>query len=276
MIPIIITGQEYRIREILNEFPEVDLYGLPTIETVETFRDNQQVLRTVLNWLEKHPITDRESTRSCVAIFSRSGARALFHALEYAAHNEKLSDHFKQCAHQARLGNWPFAVVSEQTRKEVLRLFSSARIAFLSDDGTGAGLARSMKTQTRSILAIHAERGREEFYTILNNSTDHPEIERVALYRTRSCIIDWDTVRALPSPAYWILGSPSSVETIMMSTGELSNPERLAWMNRTRFCALGHTTANALQSHGIHPVLIAATPDYTQCIRELMRSAYDS
>lgn len=246
LTPVVFTGRQDRADELSTQFP---IISLPLI-SVEPRQPDSQQLDALRDWLA-------QADKSCVlAVFSIPGARELRRLM--AAQKLILPAGVR------------LAATAERTAHEVRQLFGRERVDFLSDDGTGDGLARVLLAQSQSptspirrVLSIAAERGRPEFGKRMAKAGI--DVMRLELYRTVSRIPTPAELRQLPTPAFVVLGSPSSAAAFCeaLHRGGLADKE-------FRLCALGPTTATALYARGELPYLVSTLPDYEQLLAQLM------
>ncbi len=242
-LPAVVTGKEDRIAEILARRPELPLTALPLLRTVDSFHEDPRAGKDLDNFLAGTP------GRRVLALFSIAGARALRNLADETGHD---------------FAGVEWGVVGERTAAAV-RDFFGAEPHFFSDDGTGAGLAHVLSAddvgELGGVLAVAAERGREEFYEILFEAG--VGTLKLSLYRTESIPPSEDALNALPREAYLLFGSPSAVQSF--ATAWTPDTNDTGW----RYCALGPTTAEELRRLGKAVYACPDEPDYDGLIDAL-------
>lgn len=148
----------------------------------------------------------------------------------------------------------------------------------VGDDGTGAGLARSLLADAESrlvgrrIIGLSAAAGREEFYDLIRAGGFQPE--RIEAYTTEAMDIPVSTIDSIPDAAFLIFGSPSSFHAFASSLDRTGRE----WSKRWGICSIGKRTGEAIRlyskekriAHLAEPYMTAAEPDYDRIIREIL------
>lgn len=253
-LPIIITGKADRLAELQADHADskIELVALPLLTTVETFSEDARVGKDFDNWLMGQSPGDRR----LLAVFSVAGVRALTNLIQETGHN---------------LAGVEWGVVGEKTAA-ALRDSIGAEARFLSPDGTGAGLAQQIANHQPgydAILALTAEKGREEFYEIL---FDHGIATlKLSLYYTIARIPEAAEYERLPAEASVVFGSPSAATAFFTGLEQaFPNPgQREQREAGWHYCALGPTTRDALVKLEKSVYARASVPDYDRFLDEL-------
>lgn len=251
-LPIIVTGKADRLAELRDQHANAPLIAFPLLDTIETFSEDSRIGKDFDNWV----MGQTPGARRLLAVFSVAGVRALHNLIQETGHN---------------LTGIEWGVVGHKTA-EALRDLIGAEYRFLSPDGTGAGLARLLAEHPvpyDAVLALSAEKGREDFYEIL---FDHGIATlKLSLYRTQSRAPEPAEYLRLPEAAYVVFGSPSAARAFFqgMERAWPPGPERDRREAGWRYCALGPTTRDALRELGKSVYVCAKVPDYDQLITDL-------
>ncbi len=253
-LPLIIYGKAERIAELRGKHaaPEREIIGLPGLRTIEIFGEDPRVGKDLDNWL----MGQSPGARRMLAAFSVAGVQSLAHLVRQTGHS---------------LEGVEWGVVGEKTAA-ALRSELGAEARWISPDNTGAGLARLIAEADETpdtVLALTAEKGREEFYEILFEY-GIPAL-KLALYRTEARAPEAAELTALPEHAHIIFGSPSGVAAFFQGLEQaLPAPtERAAREAGWSYAALGPTTASALRDHGRCVAVQSSSADYDVLIEEL-------
>jgi hydroxymethylbilane synthase len=251
-LPVIVTGKADRLDELIANRPGAPIVGLPLLSTVENFSDDARTGKDLDNWIMAH-----SGVRRLFAVFSVAGVRALRNLIDETGHD---------------LSGIEWGVVGQKTAQALHDLFG-IQYRFLSPDGTGAGLANLIAEHNPrydAILALTAEKGREEFYEIL---FEHGIATlKLSLYRTVAIAPQPARLLELPFPAYVIFGSPSAVDAFFTGVESAlpSATRRQAREEGWRFCTLGPTTRDAVQARGRVVYAVASEPDYERFVDEFI------
>lgn len=251
-VPIIITGKADRLEELRARHARLELTTLPLLSTVETFSEDSRVGKDFDNWM----MGQTAGARRLLAVFSTAGVEALANLIRETGHS---------------LDGVEWGVVGQKTA-DALRDALGAEADLLSPDGTGAGLANLVAEQQPrfdAILALTAEKGREDFYEIL---FDHGVATlKLSLYRTETRVPEAAEYTRLPRRAMVVFGSPSAA-TAFLTGLERALPDAQARGEREagwHYCALGPTTRDALRRMGKAVYASASEPDYDRFLEEL-------
>ncbi|MCR9141187.1 MAG: uroporphyrinogen-III synthase [bacterium] len=251
-MPIIVTGKADRLAELKAAHPRVELRPMPLLSTIETFSEDSRVGKDFDNWI----MGQTDNARRLLAVFSVAGVRALSNLIKETGHN---------------LAGIEWGVVGHKTA-EALKDLLGVDYRFLSPDGTGAGLARQIaahEPRYDAILALTAEKGREEFYEIL---FEHGIATlKLSLYRTETRVPEAAEFAQLPDRAKIVFGSPSAAGAFFTGLGR-ALPDAQARKSREAgwlYCALGPTTRGALQDMDKSVYASASEPDYDCFLEEL-------
>ena len=251
-VPIIITGKADRLEELRARHGQLELATLPLLSTVETFSEDSRVGKDFDNWM----MGQTPGARRLLAVFSSAGVYALANLIRETGHS---------------LDGVEWGVVGQKTA-DALRDALGAEADLLSPDGTGAGLANLVAEQQPrydAILALTAEKGREDFYEIL---FDHGVATlKLSLYRTETRVPETAEYSHLPRRAKLVFGSPSAA-TAFLTGLERALPDAQARGEREagwHYCALGPTTRDALRQMGKSVYACASEPDYDRFLEEL-------
>ncbi|MEQ9364279.1 MAG: uroporphyrinogen-III synthase, partial [Leptospirales bacterium] len=251
-LPIVVTGKADRLAELRARPSRRVLIPLPLLSTVETFSEDSRVGKDFDNWV----MGQTANARRLLAVFSVAGVRALSNLIQETGHN---------------LTGIEWGVVGHKTA-EALQELIGAPYRFMSPDGTGAGLAQQIATQEPrydAILALTAEKGREEFYEVLFEYGI--ATLKLSLYRTETRIPEAAEFARLPDAAKIVFGSPSAAQAFFTGL-ERALPDTDAREQRAAgwlYCALGPTTRDALRSLDKSVYACASEPDYDRFLEEL-------
>lgn len=239
-LPVVLTGKADRVQELKSTYADLDIIDLPLIR-IERLIPSQEEMLKINSWFDQAP-----ETGSIAAVFSVPGVQAL---------RELVRD-------RTTFAGTSFAVTGEKTKLAVEQLFPGANIAHISPDGTGDSLARELiaiGAADREILAASAEKGRMEFYSLLDEADK--KYTRIKAYRSIVSSEGLDFSR-IPEECYIVLGSPSSVETFLHSTKKLDSSGH-------RYCSVGPTTTKALRDAGCDVYMEAPQADFDSLLRDL-------
>ncbi|MBX7059056.1 MAG: hydroxymethylbilane synthase [Leptospirales bacterium] len=254
--PLLLTGKRQRIAEIQAARPGASILALPLLETAP-LRENFRPLQTELSdWLSAI------GGEGMLAAFSASGVEAFAE--------------FCSTIDAASLAALPqrWAVVGAHTEAAVAQRFPKAHIVVRSPDGSGRALASELLKSglPPSVLALSAERGREDFYQLLQDKT---QMLRLRLYETRSVEAPEHFFQSLPEQLHVLFGSPSAVKAYFeaeerQAAAEGRSDWLQAYLRQHRTCnAIGPTTAAALRERGLPCYAQAAEADYAMLCDEL-------
>jgi hydroxymethylbilane synthase len=171
-----------------------------------------------------------------------------------------------------------WGVPGEKTAEMLLQRGVRSQQIVIGDDGTGAGLARSLlaaresRLVGRRIVGLSAAAGREEFYDLITAVGLLPE--RVEAYATEAIEIPASTIASIQDDAFLIFGSPSSFHAFAASLDRVKRD----WSKGWRICSIGKTTSEAIRlysqergvAHLSEPYMTAVEPDYDRMIKELL------
>lgn len=247
---IVLTGKRNRIAQLMQRFPGKRLIALPLLEIHDKYRPEDPEIIRLLQLIKtiKYPVG---------AAFSTSGVHALMRIEQ--VHQTKLINTIGWCA------------VGKRTATMLENDFHAMRIICKSPDNTGAGLANAMldilKNSLNSVLdsdpfeiiAITAERGRPEFFEIMQ--TAGIKVHRFALYCTKARQPTASELNELPDRAWICFGSPGAVQAFFLSR---QIPE-----NNWLYASIGSTTTQAIQMAGHTVTYQASSADYGELIQEL-------
>lgn len=250
-LPVILTGRPERLNQLRLQFPERNLHTLPLIKTspLDLSEHQAQDLKERLSQ-PGHP--DGIQT---IAVFSEPGVIHIHRVLsELGADTHRI--------------HW--AVVGDRTEDVLLEFYPGANVFFKSPDGTGKGLGRLIALEKERIsgpvLMGVAKENRPEF----EQELAHAGVDaiRLELYETSSYSLEQSQVDALPDQAYVLLGSPSAAKTFFAELNHVFQGQFDSKTRGYRYCAIGPTTEEAIQSLGYEVYARCREPDYVRMIEE--------
>ncbi len=249
-LPVVLTGRRERIEEIQRNSNGKVILPLPLIQTL--------ILEPTAAQKESFIKTASSGKKFILAVFSASGVES-FHTAAQKWQSGKNADHL--------LTNAVWAVTGAETIKKIEKLFPGARIDFVSPDGTGGELAKiligSNSPAGIEIIAVGARESRPEFAAAIRAAG--MTVQELIVYRTEKIEPEIKSLQKIPEDCYIIFGSPSGADAFFPAyrkTFPHSKPGH-------RFCALGPTTADALEKHDIVVYAKSRSPDYAQFVSEL-------
>jgi hydroxymethylbilane synthase len=244
-LPLVLTGRQDRLAELLAANPGRSLLALPLLATHAIYHEAPALHAQIREWL-----SGIDATSLCAA-FSSPGVDSFADFLD---------------ALKLPPPNCSWAATGERTAESIRRRFPDVRLVALSPDNTGAGLAARLlehsPTPTR-ILGLSAERGRDEFYERMTQAG--VRVLRLALYRTEALPPARESLAALPEHCIVVLGSPRAAETYFAALADASLPDG----DGRLYCAIGPTTEDAIRRAGRDVYIRAREADYQLLIEEL-------
>lgn len=246
-LPIVLTGREDRILEIVKTRKQAPLVSFPLIRIEKT----------------GNPIEMINMFRMWKADAGRSGKRTVIAAMS-APGVDALADLLKTQNENASGSIW--AVTGDRTAERIRDRFPGADIGYMSPDGTGEGLARHLASAGNfapHVFAVSAERGREEFNLVLQGAGIR--VTRILPYRSEAIERPKNAYLLLPDECFVVFGSPSSALTFLRGIENAGRRE-----DGFRYGALGPTTARAVRELGRIVYAESKTTDYDSFVGELL------
>jgi hydroxymethylbilane synthase len=154
-----------------------------------------------------------------------------------------------------------FLCTGTQTQAAVSELFPAHAVRFLASDGTGESLAADINNSSASgaMLIAGAETKQGDFH---KNISRRFSLHELVLYRTVQRSLTDQEKNSLPDEALVVLASPSAVQAFFYSWPENGAPDGFI------YCAIGPTTARAIEQAGEIAYMIARGRDYQSLLQE--------
>ena len=247
-LPIVLTGREDRIQELVNTFSGEPLISVPLIRIDSISPTAEQIdnLRKIISQMRSP-----NGKRNLISVFSTPGVNSFKKLLD--SENISLPSEIE------------WAITGEKTEETLLNEFPGARIAYKSPDGTGETLARLILKDKENIkpviISISAEKGRPEFCEILKQSSMQPE--QFILYQSIKTEIEPSDLKKIPNRCYIAFGSPSAVRIFFEMNQDLNTDGH-------RYCAIGPTTEQELRKLNKDVYMVSPSPDYEALLKELL------
>lgn len=248
-IPVVLTGREERIQELLESEGRENLISFPMLKvngvdlTPNEISEIEQILA----------IPDKQSV--VLTFFSVSGVRYFSELLE------KTGIHLK---------NYLVGVTGEKTEQAVLEFFPDIHIAYRSADGTGGGLAKTILQSEHvpaHIIAVTTAGGREEFHAIMKEHNIN--VARANVYDTELADISSDDLMSLPQKASIVFASPSVAERFLDVMEKLSPGDLQSRLDNWRFCSIGKTTSGTVRNRGYSVYMQSSKPEFKILLGEV-------
>lgn len=234
-VRVLVTRPRERAQELcfLLEDEGAEVISLPLLELLPA--DDERPLRFAAEQIHQY---------AWIAFASPSAVRALVGAA-------------RQAGTLDRLAKVKLAVVGPGTGSEVEA--HGLAVAKTATVNTGAGLAQALVGLVEAdeqVLLPAAQEGRPELEDGLR--TAGIRVARVAAYRSEQRRVDPAALEALASnpPGALLFGSPRSAEALFDLLGSIDTSR----LKRSKFVAIGPTTAAALKRLGVAVAAVAERP----------------